>query len=288
MISGKTIIYGIIGNPVSHSLSPALHNEVFARAGIDAAYLPFPVSAAGLAGAMAGLRSLGIAGVNITIPHKETVLPLLDEVEETARIIGAVNTVSRRGDRLTGSNTDWLGFSRQLENHGIDPAGRRIAVFGAGGAARAVVFALGRKSGQEIMVFNRTPEKARALCAHFQPLFPASRLTGAGFDTAAAIPARTPVDLIIDTLPVAAGGIADTPVPAPTGGGWFITINYGAALSGCVPTPGRQLLDGLEMLAWQARESAGRWFPDRDGRELDRHYAAALNTLARTMRRGTR
>lgn len=285
MINGKTTIYGIIGFPLRHTLSPALHNAVFSLAQCNAAYLPFPVLPAALPAAVAGLRALGIAGVNITIPHKEAVLPLLDEVEESARHIGAVNTVTRRNGRLVGSNTDWLGFGRQLENHGIDPAGKRIAVFGAGGAARAIVFALGRKSSQEIIVFNRTLKKAQALCAHFQPQFPATRFTGLGLDAAGKALTQNPVALIVDTLPAAAAEILATLIPAAAGGR-LMTINYGAALNRYRLPASRQLLDGLEMLVWQGRESAAQWFPDRDGAELDRLYAAALNTLAERNRQG--
>lgn len=163
IIDGRTKITGIFGDPVAHTLSPAMHNAGFAALGLNFIYVPFHVSREALPAAVAGIKALGLAGVNITVPHKEAVLALLDEVVEEARLIGAVNTVVNRGGSLVGYNTDAIGFLRALQEAGFDPAGRAAVVIGAGGAARAVVVALARAGVREITIFNRTLSRAAAL-----------------------------------------------------------------------------------------------------------------------------
>ncbi len=156
-----TELYGIIGHPVRHSLSPAMHNAAFRSAGLNAVYLAFDVE--DLAGALAGARALGVKGMSVTIPHKEAVMAYLDEVDETARRIGAVNTVVNRDNRLFGLNTDAVGAVRALEE-ALPVTEKRIVVLGAGGSARAVVAGL-VSAGASVHVANRTVEKARALAS---------------------------------------------------------------------------------------------------------------------------
>ncbi|WP_334111032.1 shikimate dehydrogenase [Thermodesulfitimonas autotrophica] len=163
MINGETRVTGIFGDPVAHTLSPAMHNAAFTALGLNFVYLPFHVRREALAAAVAGIKALGLAGVNITVPHKEAVLPLLDDVAEEARLIGAVNTVVNRGGALVGYNTDATGFLRALQEAGFNPAGRPAVVIGAGGAARAVVVALARAGVRKITIFNRTLGRAAAL-----------------------------------------------------------------------------------------------------------------------------
>jgi shikimate dehydrogenase len=171
-----TRLYCVIGDPAGHSKSPAMHNAAFAKTGVNAVYCAFRVTDAGAA--MAAVRALGIAGVSVTVPHKVAVMACLDEVDEAARAIGAVNTVKNENGRLLGKNTDAEGAVRALEEAG-PLAGKTVAVLGAGGAARAVVFgALGR--GARVVVVNRTREKGRALAreagADFLPLSRAREL----------------------------------------------------------------------------------------------------------------
>jgi shikimate dehydrogenase len=160
-----TDVYGILGWPVTHSLSPAMHGAAFAALGIDAAYVAFPVSPARLPEALRGLAALGIAGVNVTLPHKETVLPLLDAVEPDARTIGAVNTIVRDGDRLIGTNTDAPGLVASLVESSVTLAGIDVVIVGAGGAARAAVVGLARAGAARIVVAARRFEQALALVA---------------------------------------------------------------------------------------------------------------------------
>jgi shikimate dehydrogenase len=144
MIGAKTPVCAVIGDPVEHSLSPAIHNAAFAALGLDAVYVAFRVLPARLADAIAGVRGLGIRGLSVTIPHKVAIIPLLDEVDELARWTGSVNTVVNDGGRLTGRSTDGHGALKAFEAAGETCRGRRVLVLGSGGAARAVAFAIAR------------------------------------------------------------------------------------------------------------------------------------------------
>lgn len=160
--SGRTRNLCVIGWPIAHSLSPAMQNAAIRAAGLDYAYTAMPVRPEALPEAVAGLRSLGFRGFNVTIPHKTAILPLLDGADEDARRIGAVNTVVCEADgRLLGYNTDAAGFLNGLSGAGVDAAGRYAVVFGAGGAARAALWGL-RKAGAQAAVAVRDAAKARA------------------------------------------------------------------------------------------------------------------------------
>ncbi|MBX6377648.1 MAG: shikimate dehydrogenase [Clostridia bacterium] len=158
-----TRVFGVIGYPVAHSLSPVMHNAGFREEGLDAVYVPLAVPPERLAAAMEGVRALGLGGVNVTLPHKEAVLAHLDGVSEEARVVGAVNTVACRDGRLEGFNTDGPGFVRSLREAGVEPRGARALLFGAGGAARAIAFALCAAGVDRLWVVNRTPARAEAL-----------------------------------------------------------------------------------------------------------------------------
>ena len=166
----------VIGDPVLHSLSPALHNTMLQALGLNYIYLCQPVPRGRAAEWLAAAKLAGYAGFNATMPHKEELLPLMDELDADARLIGAVNTVCLRDGKAYGYNTDGEGFLRALADEGIHPAGKRVLVLGAGGAARAVCLKLAQ-AGAEVGVCNRTAEKAAALCAH-DP----EHLRPAGFD----------------------------------------------------------------------------------------------------------
>lgn len=177
-INGKTKLYGILGNPVRHSLSPAMHNAAFAAVGINGAYLPFP--APDIVAAITGVRALGVQGASVTIPHKEQVMELLDTIDPVAKKIGAVNTIVRKGDLLSGVNTDWLGATRALEEK-ITLQGRRVVILGAGGSARAIGFGM-QERGAEFILSSRTELRGRALAEELGcpwiPLKETERLSG--------------------------------------------------------------------------------------------------------------
>lgn len=158
---------GLIGWPVEHSVSPAMHNAAFAALGLPWRYTLIPVAPDRLEQELAELKAGGFRGVNVTVPHKQSVMPYLDETSEAARAIGAVNTIILRDGRLIGHNTDADGFWRALREAGYEPAGKSALVLGAGGAARAVVYALAR-GGSRVSVWNRTAGRARGLALDLQ------------------------------------------------------------------------------------------------------------------------
>ncbi|MDF2630890.1 MAG: shikimate 5-dehydrogenase [Symbiobacteriaceae bacterium] len=163
---------GLIGHPVGHSVSPQMHNAAFAQQRMNCQYTAWAVEPASLKDAVAGIRALGILGVNVTIPHKEAVIPLLDEVAPTAAQVGAVNTIVNRGGRLMGYNTDGWGFQSSLEEAGVKLPGLEVVVLGAGGAARAIALGLARSRVARVVISNRTPERAERLAADISALVP--------------------------------------------------------------------------------------------------------------------
>ncbi len=172
-LNAETQLYGIFGNPVRHSLSPLIHNALFKKLGMNAVYLAFPIEKESLGLAFEAIRSLGIRGVNITIPFKEMAINLVDEIPEDAdRCVGAINTVVNRNGRLYGFNTDVPGFLAALKNElQFNPAAKNILVLGAGGAARAAVFALAHAGAESVWIYNRTPGRAAGLQSYLSSFF---------------------------------------------------------------------------------------------------------------------
>ncbi len=171
-ITGKTQVLGIIGHPVEHSLSPAMHNTAIEALGIDYVYVPFAVEPVNLSTALKGLRVLGVRGFNVTIPHKSAILPLLDKVSPEAELCGAVNTVCRENDLLIGYNTDGTGLLKSLrEDLGFEPVGATVLVLGAGGAARGALASLCNAGVSRIVIANRTLERGEILVERFRGLF---------------------------------------------------------------------------------------------------------------------
>ncbi|MFZ5758533.1 MAG: shikimate dehydrogenase [Thermodesulfobacteriota bacterium] len=174
-INGRTVLHGIMGNPVSHSLSPVMHNSAFAAVGLNAVYVPFPVI--DVAPALTGFRAIGVRGVSVTIPHKQAVIPLLDAIDPVAAKIGAVNTLLIDNNRIIGYNTDWLGANRALEEK-ISLAGCRVLLLGAGGSARAIGFGL-IEAGARVVIVSRTAASGRELAAGLGcPWHPLEELPG--------------------------------------------------------------------------------------------------------------
>ena len=163
MITGKTQLLGVIGHPVEHSLSPLMHNAALAKLGLDYVYLPFPVAPENLERAIAGFASIGVVGFSITIPHKQAILPLLSEISPIAQAIGAVNTVTRQGDKWVGTNTDVAGFIAPLQTtYHQDWSQKKAVILGNGGAARAVVAGCIQLGLAEIHVVGRNLQKLQA------------------------------------------------------------------------------------------------------------------------------
>ena len=154
--------YAVIGDPIAHSMSPFMHDTWFREHGIDAAYMPLHVEPAALDRSVAAMKLLGISGLNVTLPHKQKVIPFLDGLDETASIMNAVNTIVREGSSLIGHNTDGEGFVRSLTDQKADLAAKTL-IIGAGGAARGIAFAMKRAGFVDITICNRTFQKAHEL-----------------------------------------------------------------------------------------------------------------------------
>ncbi len=156
-ISAKTRVCAVIGDPIEHSLSPAIQNAAFNALKLDFIYEAFRVKASDIREALDGMRALGIVGLNVTMPHKHTVIRYLDTVDTTTRYIGAVNTIKNENGKLSGFNTDGIGALKALMENGIDPKNKKILLLGAGGAARAIAYTLA-KEASELVILNRKSE----------------------------------------------------------------------------------------------------------------------------------
>lgn len=170
MVSGSTKVFCVIGDPIEHSLSPIIHNAAFKHLKLDAVYIAFNVKRENLEDAVKGMRSLGIVGANITMPHKIAIISHLDEVDQEAKLVGAVNTVLNAGGKLIGFNTDGIGASRALKENGLELKKKKILLLGAGGAGKAIAFQLAKEAG-ELRILNRDREKAKQLANKLERTF---------------------------------------------------------------------------------------------------------------------
>jgi len=182
-IDANTRLLALLGDPVAQSVSPQLHNCLIKYLNQDCRYLAFRVAPGDLPQAVAGLRVLGTAGFNLTIPHKQAIIPLLDELSQQAQALEAVNTVVRQGKKLIGHNTDWIGFLQPLAGQTL--AGKHAVVLGAGGAAKAVVYALAQRGMGQISVVNRTLKNAEALVTQAKTTFGFTKIEAFAADAGA-------------------------------------------------------------------------------------------------------
>ena len=181
-INAATTLVGLFGWPVTHSISPQMHNAAFVARQMNWRYLAFAVPPERVHEAVAALPALGLRGVNVTVPHKQAVMPHLQHWTPAAEAIGAVNTIVVEKDgQLTGDNTDGAGFIADLQAHNVEPEGKRALVIGAGGSSRAVVYGLAEAGVDSVKILNRTAAKAVDLAATMQSYFPEISLDGAAF-----------------------------------------------------------------------------------------------------------
>ncbi len=181
-INAATTLVGLFGWPVSHSISPQMHNAAFVARQMNWRYLAFAVPPNRVPEAVGALPALGLRGVNVTVPHKQAVMPHLQHWTPAAEAIGAVNTIVVEEDgQLTGDNTDGAGFIADLQAHNVDPAGKRALVIGAGGSSRAVVYGLAEAGVKSITILNRTVTKAVDLASTMQSYFPEIKIGSAAF-----------------------------------------------------------------------------------------------------------
>jgi len=208
-------ILGIIGYPVSHSLSPAMQNAAIQYKSLNYVYVAFEVLPHFLERAIRGIPGLGISGVNVTVPHKEAVLPFLDRISPEAGLIGAVNTIVREGEELIGHNTDGIGFSRALAQEGnFSLAGKALLLLGAGGAARAVAVQAAIEGAGELIIANRSLPRAQQLATDLLGKFPGLQCRTLPLDPTAVAPLLPAVDLLINAT---TRGMRPGPCPTYTG-----------------------------------------------------------------------
>lgn len=254
---------GLIGEPVAHSLSPAMHNAAFAHHGLHENYVLWPTPVAELPQRIAHIRAAGIRGANITIPHKSAVLPLLDEVDALATAIGAVNTVVRGADgALRGTNTDAPGFVRALATAGFDPRGKTVLMLGAGGAARAVGYGLIAAGAAGLLVANRTLDRAEDVLADLLATTDADpRLLAVPWDDREIRAAIAEADLVVNATAVGLDGTS-TPIDPDLLRPRVLVVDLiyhatpllAAAARRNIPTQ-----DGLEMLVQQGALAWEAW-----------------------------
>ncbi len=199
MISSRTKVFALIGDPVEGSLSPPMYNAAFRHLGMDCVYVAFRVPSTSLREAVRGVRAMGIRGLNVTHPHKLSILPLLDDLHPSAREVGAVNTVKNEEGRLVGFNTDGEGAVNFLRERLGSLRGSRVVILGAGGAARALAFSLLRE-GVELTVLNRTPSRARRLVLELRRRGGKAEWGGLGREEIRG--ALSGADLLINATPV--------------------------------------------------------------------------------------
>ncbi len=266
---------GVIGWPVAHSLSPAIHNAAFADLGMRWTYVPLPVEPGRLPAALDGLVALGFSGANVTMPHKSEAARLCDVVSEDATRLTAVNTLVVEGGELHGHNTDAPGFDRFLRRDaGFDPAGRTAVVFGAGGAARAVALALATGGLATLVVALRDPTKDADLRRALEGLATAVRTIPAGDAPGVA------ADLVVNATPLGIHG-ERLPIPAVGPGQLVVDLLYRPSVTPVIAdarAAGATAYGGLGLLLHQAALSFELW--TGTPAPLEVMSAAALAALA--------
>ena len=264
MIDGRTQLVGLLGWPVAHSLSPAMHNAAFRAVALNWSYVPLPVRPEALKPASAGLGALGFRGANVTVPHKEAVIPLLDSLSPEAEAIGAVNTIVVEPDgRLVGHNTDFIGFVAALRHSGFTPEGKSAIVVGAGGAARAVVHGLLAAGADRIVILNRSIARVERLVSK---LGTNKRLQAAKFTPEALVGTARGTDLLVNATPVGlwpntAESIwpGDVPVPVHLTVFDLVYNPVETALLRQARVGGARAIAGLEMLISQGAAAFRLW-----------------------------
>lgn len=260
---------GVIGFPLGHSLSPVIFQTAFESAGVDGAYEAWETPEAELAARIEGLRADDVLGANVTIPYKEAVLPLLDRLDETAEAVGAVNTIVKEEDALAGYNTDVRGFDRALREDGaFDPHGKRAVVAGAGGAARAVAFALIEGRASVVLVIGRTPKRMTQLVNDLRGRTSAGiTISWTQWGDGTFLRGLPEADLVVNCTPAGTrggGSEDDALIPAdllpPDGLVFDLVYNPPeTALLRTAKERGARILSGLPMLVYQAAEACRLW-----------------------------
>lgn len=267
-INSSTQLYGVLGDPIEHSLSPLMHNAAFRHCQLNAVYLAFRVQPESLGLAFEGVRALGIPGVNLTIPLKQAAIEFVDEIpEDNDRAMQTINTVVNKNGELLGYNTDAAGFLTSLkEDLSFNPEGKNILLLGAGGASCAVAFALARAHAESILIHNRSQERADGLLNFASPHFPKTELRTVREEEIFS----EQVDLVVNATSCGMSGNADVPIDLKG-------LKSKAAVYDLVYSPvetpflksarklGLAAVNGLGMLAAQGALSFELWTGKKEG-----------------------
>ena len=284
MISGATRVCGVIGDPIEHTMSPVMHNTAFNELGLDYIYVAFRVPREELGKAIAGMRALNITGLNVTIPHKVSVIPYLDKLDPLAEKIGAVNTIANNNGVLTGYNTDASGFLQALLDKGVEPAGKNVAILGAGGASRAISFSLADR-GANLAILNRKLELdwaeklAKEISDAFKKEVPALELNENNLTVN-----MEKADILVNATSVGmTPNNNETPVPVRL-------LRPGLVIFDAVYNPlqtrlqreaeavGAETISGIDMLVWQGALAFEKWTGKKAPVELMKKEAIEVLT----------
>jgi shikimate dehydrogenase len=280
-ISGKTRVCGVIGDPIEHTLSPAIHNAAFNHLNLDFVFLAFRVKAADLEKAIQGMRGLGIHGLNVTMPHKSTVISFLDEVDPTVKFLGSANTILNNEGRLSGFNTDGVGALKALRENGAELSEKKVLLLGAGGAAKAIAFALAEVG--ELVILNRTADKAKELAAVLGQRF-GKKVVGGPLSSDTVQKNLRDSDILINSTKVGMHPHENQTIVEPQ---WLrsdltvMDIVYNpieTRLAKDAKAAGAKVISGVEMLIYQGAASFELWTSRSAPIEVMRR--AALNRLS--------
>lgn len=275
MMRNVTLAFGLVGEHIKNSLSPFIHMNFIRYYSLNYSYLPFQIKINNLEKAIIGAKVLGIQGLNITIPFKEKTMELMDEIDQAAKDIGAINTIVNKNEKLYGYNTDYNGFILALkEEMNIKLSGKRAIVLGAGGAAKAVIFALTNEGCSAISIFNRTPERASKIKMQYSNTFPQCKIRTFPFQIKVLQEEIDKTDLLINTTPLGSWYYPDqNPLPKeikfPSGIIFYDLIYYPdkTPLMHQAEINKNRILNGMPMLVYQAAESFYLWtgiYPDQE------------------------
>ena len=263
VLSGKTKICGLIGDPLGQTMSPLMHNTAFEKIGADYLYVPFTVKKGDLGKAIDGMRALNLRGLNVTMPHKVAVIQFLDELDDLADKIGAVNTIVNNDGVLKGYNTDGGGFLQSLLERGIEPKGKSIVILGAGGASRAVSFILADR-GASLVMLNRTLSKVEELADRLSKAFP-GRAEALQLNEKNLATALGKADILVNATSLGmAPNVDETPVSSSL-------LKPDLVVADAVYNPiktrllreaeevGAKIVSGVNMVVWQGALAFEKW-----------------------------
>jgi len=260
-ITGKTKIYGIIGCPIQHSLSPVFQAYFARQHSLDVAYIPYHVEEKELKNAIHGLRALGVQGLNVTVPYKEAILPYV-QADADVQCIGAANTLKLVSGAWQASNTDWQGVASVFTGTGLSLKGEHMLLFGAGGTARAVLHAANKQGVASIAICNRSPERVERLIEHASQYYPAMKCYAAAWQQSEVTSMCDKSPIVINTTSI---GLSGSDVfPFKVGGqGWLMDAVYKpsgqTAFIHAADLSERCVTDGLPMLIAQGAKSFANW-----------------------------